>query len=447
MSVIDFVEEHSGAKIFVIGVGGGGSNAVETMIKSGLTGVEFAVLNTDKQALNAAASPTKLQIGEKLTNGLGAGANPEVGKAAAMEDRERIAELIDGSDMVFVTAGMGGGTGTGGAPVVASIARELGALTVGVVTKPFLFEGKKRTRQARSGLSDLRDNVDTLITIPNQRLLYIAGDKMTMLDTFRKADEVLLHAVQGITDLINLRGLINLDFADVRTVMADGGMALMGTGHARGEGRAIDAAMSAISSPLLEDLDIIGATGMLINFTGGSDLSLYEVNEAATYITDQADDNAEIIFGAVIDEALQDEVRVTVIATGFKSKGDQVAAKREGQFSHDTPTERFEVKVKPAHELAPKNEHVEQAAMDELHGRGDDDEMQSLEDMLHESWDEPSPTHQAAPPAPPVEPPPVQQPNPDLQTARRIAKELGVNALGEEELDIPTFIRRHPDRS
>lgn len=306
-----------GANIKVIGVGGGGSNAVETMIRSGLKGVEFIVANTDHQALLAAKSSVKLQLGRELTRGLGAGANPDIGKRAAIESYNDIVEALEGADMVFVTAGMGGGTGTGGAPIVAKIARELGALTVGVVTKPFAFEGKKRLKHANEGIQELKDNVDTLIVIPNQKLLTVAGERTPLLETFKKADEVLLQAVQGISDLINIRGLINLDFADIRTVMASKGIALMGTGRAKGENRAIEAATNAISSPLLENISIDGATGIIINVTGGPDLSLYEVNEASTLITEAAHEDAEIIFGAVIDDALTDEIHVTVIATGF----------------------------------------------------------------------------------------------------------------------------------
>lgn len=306
-----------GANIKVVGVGGGGSNAVTTMIEGGMAGVEFVVANTDIQALNSSKAGYKIQLGADLTKGLGAGANPDVGRRSAIESYNHIVEQLKGSDMVFVTAGMGGGTGTGGAPVVAKIARELGALTIGVVTKPFVFEGKKRTKHAEGGLSELKDNVDALIVIPNQKLLSIAGDKTPLLDTFKKADEVLLQAVKGISDLINIRGLINLDFADIRTVMANKGLALMGTGSAKGENRAIEAATQAISSPLLENVRIDGATGIIINVTGGSDLSLYEVNEASMLITEAASEDAEVIFGAVIDPNLIDEVRVTVIATGF----------------------------------------------------------------------------------------------------------------------------------
>jgi cell division protein FtsZ len=306
-----------GANIKVVGIGGGGNNAVSTMIDGGLSGVEFIVANTDRQALAAHKALTKIQLGNELTKGLGAGANPEIGKRAAIESYNDIVEALDGADMVFVTAGMGGGTGTGGAPVVAKIARELGALTIGVVTRPFMFEGKKRMRHADGGIQDLKDNVDTLIVIPNQKLLTIANDRTPLVETFKKADEVLLQAVKGISDLINIRGLINLDFADIRTVMSAKGMAIMGTGRARGENRAVEAATASISSPLLENISIDGATGIIINVTGGPDLSLYEVNEASTLITEAAHEDAEIIFGAVIDETMGDEVRVTVIATGF----------------------------------------------------------------------------------------------------------------------------------
>jgi cell division protein FtsZ len=309
-----------GARIKVVGIGGGGGNAVNTMINAGLPGVEFIAANTDAQALRSNLSPIKVQLGEKITKGLGAGANPGVGKRAAEEDMEKIREYLNGADMVFITAGMGGGTGTGGAPVVARLAKELGALTVGVVTKPFLFEGKKRMKQAEDGMRELKDSVDTLIAIPNQRLLSIAGRNMPILETFKKADDVLLQAVRGISDLITVHGLINLDFADVRTIMSEMGMAMMGAAVSAGENRAVEAAQQAISSPLLEDVSIKGARGVLINITGGPTLSLHEVNEAATLVQEEADDDANIIFGAVIDEQMGDEVRITVIATGFGSQ-------------------------------------------------------------------------------------------------------------------------------
>ncbi len=313
-----------GAKIKVIGVGGGGNNAVQTMIEGGLSGVDFIVANTDRQCLEATKADTKINLGSELTKGLGAGANPETGKRAAIESYNDIVSSLEGSDMVFVTAGMGGGTGTGGAPIVAKIAKELGALTIGVVTRPFIFEGKKRKKHADLGIAELKENVDTLIVIPNQKLLTISSEKTPLVDTFKQADHVLFQAVKGISDLINIRGLINLDFADIRTVMAAQGMAIMGSGAATGENRAVEAASAAISSPLLENIAIDGATGIIINVTGGSDLTLWEVNEASTLITEAAHEDAEIIFGAVIDESMSDEVRVTVIATGFGDENQKM---------------------------------------------------------------------------------------------------------------------------
>ncbi len=319
--MFELVEQTSlGARIKVIGIGGGGGNAVNTMISAKLTGVDFVVANTDVQALDASRAPVKLQLGEKITKGLGAGANPEIGRRAALEDQERIREYLTEADMIFITAGMGGGTGTGGAPIIARLAREVGALTVGVVTKPFIFEGKKRLRQAEEGIQELKESVDTLIVIPNQRLLSIAAKTTTMLEAFQKADDILFQAVRGISDLIITPGLINLDFADVRTVMAEMGLALMGAASASGENRAVEAAQKAISSPLLEDLSIHGARGVLINITGGPDLALYEVNEAATMIQEEAHEDANIIFGAVIDDRMKEEIRITVIATGFGEK-------------------------------------------------------------------------------------------------------------------------------
>jgi len=326
--MFEIVEQNSlTARIKVIGIGGGGGNAVNTMIGAKLGGVEFMVANTDAQSLEASQAPVRIQLGGMVTKGLGAGANPEIGRRAALEDQEMIREYLDGSDMIFITAGMGGGTGTGGAPVLARVAREVGALTVGVVTKPFIFEGKKRMRQAEEGIEELKASVDTLIVIPNQRLLSIAAKTTTMLEAFHKADDVLLQAVRGISDLIITPGLINLDFADVRTVMAEMGLALMGASSASGENRAIEAAQKAISSPLLEDISIQGARGVLINITGGPDLCLHEVNEAASMIQEEAHDDANIIFGAVIDESLTDEIRITVIATGFgEAKEEKKAA-------------------------------------------------------------------------------------------------------------------------
>lgn len=307
----------SSAIIKVIGVGGGGGNAINTMIESGLEGVEFIAANTDIQALQSNRAALKIQLGRELTKGLGAGANPGVGHDAALEDKAIIQEVIGEADMVFVTAGMGGGTGTGAAPVIAQVAREMGALTVGVVTKPFIFEGKKRRNFADQGIQRLRASVDTLITIPNQRLLALAQPSMSMLDGFRLADDVLLNAVKGISEIINIPGRINVDFADVKTVMSEMGMALMGTGVASGANRATEAAQAAISSPLLEDVDIEGATGLLINITGPETMSLHEISVASSLIQEAAHEDANIILGAAIDPSLGDELRVTVIATGF----------------------------------------------------------------------------------------------------------------------------------
>jgi cell division protein FtsZ len=315
--LIELEDAQNPAKIKVIGVGGGGGNAINTMIASGLAGVEFIAANTDLQALDANLAAQKVHLGSKTTKGLGAGANPTIGREAALEETSRLTEVLQGSDMVFVTAGMGGGTGTGGAPIIAQVARELGALTVGVVTKPFNFEGRKRMKNADEGIEELQRTVDTLITIPNQRLLSVAGQATTMLDAFRKVDEVLLNAVQGISDLITIHGFINVDFADVRTVMSNTGRALMGTGYAAGDRKALEAAQQAVASPLLEDTTIDGATGILINITGGPDLTLAEINEAATLIQEAAHEDANIIFGSVIDAAMEDQVRITVIATGF----------------------------------------------------------------------------------------------------------------------------------
>jgi cell division protein FtsZ len=316
----------SGANIKVVGVGGGGSNAVNRMITAGLDGVEFLVANTDVQALKQSRAPVKIQIGSKLTKGLGAGAQPEVGRQAALEDTDKIIEALEGADMVFVTTGLGGGTGTGAAPIVASLAAELNALTVAVVTKPFAFEGKKRMTQAERGLADLKECVDTIITIPNERLLATLERGTSLFDAFHIADDILRQAVQGISDLIIVPGLINLDFADVEAVMKDMGMALMGTGSATGENRAVEAARRAISSRLLEEQTIQGARGVLINITGGHDLLLHEVSEASGIIHDAADPEANIIFGAVLDSSMKEEVKITVIATGFDRKGDHAHA-------------------------------------------------------------------------------------------------------------------------
>jgi len=310
-------EGRTGARIKVVGVGGGGSNAVNRMVQAGLDGVEFIVANTDLQALKLNCAPNKIQIGGKLTKGLGAGADPNVGRQAALEDTEKLIEALDGADMVFVTTGLGGGTGTGAAPVIASLASELGALTIAVVTKPFKFEGKKRQLQAERGLEELRGSVDTVITIPNERLLATIARTTSLNEAFVTADDVLRQAIQGISDLILVPGLINLDFADVKTIMAGMGIAIMGTGVAEGEGRAMEAANRAISSPLLEDASVKGARGVIINVTGGSDLSLIEVSEASAIIQEAAHEDANIIFGAVVDPKMEGRVKITVIATGF----------------------------------------------------------------------------------------------------------------------------------
>src|SRR2546422_1110242 len=310
-------EGSAGARIKVIGIGGGGSNAVNRMVHVGLEGVEFIVANTDLQALRTSGAPVKLQIGSKLTKGLGAGADPNVGRQAALEDTEKIIQALDGADMVFVTTGLGGGTGTGAAPVIASLASELGALTIAVVTKPFKFEGRKRQTQAERGLEALRDCVDTIITIPNERLLTIIDRTTPLVDAFATADDVLRQAIQGISDLILVPGLINLDFADVKTIMSGMGLAMMGTGVSEGQDRAMEAARRAISSPLLEGASVTGARGVIINVTGGPDLSLVEVSEASSIVQEAADEDANIIFGAVVDPTLTGKVKITVIATGF----------------------------------------------------------------------------------------------------------------------------------
>ena len=353
MSVRDQTSNYL-AVIKVVGVGGGGSNAVNRMVDARLSGVEFVAANTDAQALLAVDADVKVQIGTEGTRGLGAGANPEVGKNAAQESRDELKEVLKGADMVFVTAGEGGGTGTGGAPVVAELAKEdLGALTVGVVTRPFAFEGRRRAEQAHLGIEELRDRVDTLIVIENDRLLQVVEKQTSIVDAFRMADDILRQGVQGITDLITVPGIVNLDFADVRAIMTEAGSALMGIGVASGESRAAEAAHAAVSSPLLES-SIEGATGILLNITGPADMGLFEVNEAAEVVTSAADQNANVIFGAVIDDALKDEVRVTVIATGFGPgahrrrrrttvEEQQPAPRPEGEEPFELPRDVLEV--------------------------------------------------------------------------------------------------------
>jgi len=350
--MIEFATDHiEGANIRVVGVGGGGGNAIANMIEAGLEGVEFIACNTDAQALHNNMAAQKLQIGEKLTKGLGAGANPETGRRAATEDLQEIAEFVEGSDMVFITAGMGGGTGTGAAPVIAQVARDAGALTVGVVTMPFPFEGRRRMMIADQGMEELRQAVDTLIVIPNERLLSIAEPTLTLRDSFTMVDAVLLNAVKGISDLILVPGLINVDFADIRTIMGNKGKALMGSGTCSREGRAMEAARMAIESPLLDDTDIAGATGILVNITGGPDLSLQEVNAAISLISEAAHPDCNIIFGSVIDTDMVDELKITVVATGFEGASMQVEehdpffARSEFDAQESAPVERPAVAV------------------------------------------------------------------------------------------------------
>jgi cell division protein FtsZ len=398
--MVDLIENEPGARIKVIGAGGCGGNAIKHMIASGLRNIDFVSVNTDSQALLNNTAPSRLQIGQMLTRGRGTGGNPEIGRKAALEDEERLRQLLAEAEMVFVTAGMGGGTGTGSAPVIARFARESGALTVGVVTKPFLFEGRKRRSQADEGLRELKDAVDTLITIPNDRLLSVASRTTTLKEAFQKADDVLLQAVRGISELVTVHGLINLDFADVRSVMADMGMAMMGTARASGENRAAEAAQRAISSPLLEDTSIKGARGLLINITGGPDMALYEVNEAASLIQEEAHEDANIIFGAVIDEEVADEIRVTVIATGFGEYGRE-SERRSSRYSPpDAPL------AAPVKDFPPQTVELQPPAA-------------------------------ASMPLPP--PPPVSQGNTFNGNGKPVRR-LGL--IDESSLDIPTFKRR-----
>lgn len=343
---IELVEDEPKARIRVIGVGGGGGNAVNNMIASNMTGVEFVVVNTDAQDLNRSLASQRIQLGTKITKGLGAGAKPEVGREAAREDHDKLVELVQGCDMVFIAAGMGGGTGTGAAPVIAEIAKEVGALTVAVVTRPFNFEGARRRKQAERGIEELRHAVDTLITIPNQRLIAMAGENTTFQEAFEMADRVLYQAVKGVSDLINNRGMVNVDFADVCTIMSSKGIALMGVGIGSGDNRMIDAAQRAINSPLLDDVSIAGATSVLINVTGSSNIGLREVSDAMAMISEEAHEDVNTIWGMVLDESMGDEVRVTVIATGFEESAQGVATFNSSQatgFSGRTPNARTAV--------------------------------------------------------------------------------------------------------
>ncbi|MBA3539127.1 MAG: cell division protein FtsZ [Deltaproteobacteria bacterium] len=459
MALIEF-DDVSHAKILVIGVGGGGGNAVNTMISGNLDGVEFVVANTDMQALEANMAPHKIQLGNALTKGLGAGANPEVGRRSAEESMQQIADLISGADMVFVTAGMGGGTGTGAAPVIAQIARDCGALTVGVVTKPFGFEGKKRGRQATEGIERLEQSVDTLIVIPNNRLLALVGQSTSMVEAFRKADSVLLNAVQGISDLMTVPGLINVDFADVRTIMSGMGRALMGTGVGTGKKRSTEAAEMAISSPLLEDVSIDGATGILINITGGPDLTLHEVNEASSLIQQAAHEDANIIFGSVIDPNLSEEVRITVIATGFNNvvktqvlvphtnAPAQPAIKQ--RLSSPQITLPYEISSQTTKEYPAPSQRRPAMLVDEPEINVEWEEAHSIEHALANlSESVPDGDYSArlasgSGPAP-VEGAPLIQPNDRKRAQSRpsIKTVLSGEIDSDSELDVPTFIRRH----
>ncbi len=477
MSLIEF-DDVSHAKILVIGVGGGGGNAVNTMISGNLDGVEFVVANTDMQALEANMAPHKIQLGNALTKGLGAGANPEVGRRSAEESMQSIADLISGADMVFVTAGMGGGTGTGAAPVIAQIARDCGALTVGVVTKPFGFEGKKRGKQAVEGIERLEKAVDTLIVIPNNRLLALVGQQTSMVEAFRKADSVLLNAVQGISDLMTVPGLINVDFADVRTIMSGMGRALMGTGVGTGKRRATEAAEMAISSPLLEDVSIDGATGILINITGGPDLTLHEVNEASSLIQHAAHEDANIIFGSVIDPNLSEEVRITVIATGFNGAQKMVApeplrsvaasspppfkqrlSQSQIQLPYDVSTQitkDYPVPPPPA-ARRPVAQLVEEPEIDIAWTTAEAAEVNALDDRRGgiertlADLSDPVPEGDfyvkmasGSGPMAPVDGTPLVQPDRKRAQSRPSMKAVLSGEIDtDNELDVPTFIRRH----
>jgi cell division protein FtsZ len=434
------VEMQQGAKIRVVGIGGGGSNAVNTMIKAGLSGVEYIVCNTDSQSLNASLAPTKVQLGADVTKGLGAGANPEVGRKAALDEYEKLSEVLDGADMVFITAGMGGGTGTGAAPVVAKLAKELGALTVGVVTKPFLFEGKKRFRQAEAGIQVLEESVDSLITIPNQRLLYIAGDSLSLVDTFKKADEVLLNAVRGISDLINNTGHINADFADVSTVMANKGLSLMGTGTCAGPDRAIKAATEAISSPLLEDISIDGATGIIINITGSDSLTMHETNEAVTLIMEAADEDAEIIFGTVIDDTMEDDIKVTVIATGLGGQERVLSRPRTNIISEETMADMSPVEMSAPEVTEEVREEmlVTEAPIEKMQMNAKEEDSSLVKSIKEAATRYEASKVENTPSAPVKE----TREATNNGRARSIAEKLGFINFDEEELDTPSYLRR-----
>lgn len=446
------------AKIKVIGVGGGGGNAVRTMIRLKLDGVEFIAANTDVQAIKSNEAPFKIQLGNQLTRGLGAGSNPEVGRNAALEDIRAIQEALSGADMVFITAGLGGGTGTGAAPVIARIAKEMGILTVGVVTMPFTFEGRKRLSKAEQGVIELKNEVDTLITIPNEKLLMVAGKSTPILDAFKMADNVLFQAVKGISDLITIPGLINLDFADVKTVMKETGMALMGTGSGRGENRALEAARVAISSPLLENVSISGATGILLNITGSSSMTLFEVNEASKLVQEEAHPDANIIFGAVIDDKMGDEMRVTVIATGFNRDEKQKAV----EVRNDDKVTAFRPK---SWGTAPKNvvgsetkktmglSHtpINRETLD-LADYSTGSRQEDPKEVSYVSRTEPSSVRKSfsdrssQPELMLAEVTSMREPlRMQAQDLKKIVAEIGIPDMGDEEYDVPAFIRRRAD--
>ncbi|MGE0762713.1 MAG: cell division protein FtsZ [Bdellovibrionales bacterium] len=463
-----------GANIKVIGVGGGGGNAVQTMIENGLEGVQFIVANTDRQALGHNKAEGKIQLGRELTKGLGAGANPEIGRRAAIESYNDIVAHLEGADMVFVTAGMGGGTGTGGAPIVAKIAKELGALTIGVVTKPFMFEGNKRKRQADNGLQELKENVDTLIVIPNQKLLAISTESTPLLETFKKADGVLFHAVKGISDLINIRGIINLDFADIRTVMSAKGMAIMGSGLASGPNRTVEAATMAISSPLLENVSIDGATGIIINVTGGPNLTMWEVNEASMLIKEAAHEDSEIIFGAVVDENMGDAVSVTVIATGFVGENQKMISDQMHKLQAYAESQKLEaprgMPIEYTHSALSAAQAQVQAQQQAMARPAAPVEMPERLSPLNQSpnLDGSMPEgqkeravlprdillakarayreHQARPEPSHAQPEQlsmnVEEAVDPLALARKMAQEVGKSPFDNENLEVPSFLRR-----
>lgn len=430
--MIEFDEiQRSGPRIKVIGIGGGGGNAVQNMILLGIAGVEFVVANTDNQALEANLADVKLQLGHGLTKGLGAGAKPEIGASAAKESIDRIEELLLGADMVFIAAGMGGGTGTGAAPIIADVARRLGALTVGVVTKPFLFEGNRRKKVAEKGVEALKQAVDTLIVVPNNRLLQLADEKTSMLDAFRMADQVLYNAVKGISDIITQQGIVNVDFADAISVMSDQGMALMGIGRGKGERRALDAAEKAISSPLLEDVSVEGAMGILVNVTGGPSLTLHEVNSAIEMITQAAHEDANIIFGYVVDEKMEDEVAITVIATGFDANKKMTRQMPESTTVHTTTSQQT-VYASGMREAPTYARATWERAEVEVRAPMNAPHMQPPQAMRPRQVAEPKV--------------PVLAPLEDEQVDRSYVANRPVTAQSsatkEDEYDIPTFLRR-----